>query len=176
MAYNEVQKRQHIVELQTYLYAISFINKEIPQVAPSGVYNRETIFAVRAFQHEYGLQETGSTDPATWNKIVSVYRSYLRAEPMPYNAFPSSSYVAHMGENGQLIYILQAMLGEICDSYDNAPSLTVCGNYNKDTSDTVRFFQKKVGLPQSGNVDSGTWNMLVTCCEHISNTSLRNKK
>lgn len=173
MAYNEAQKRQHIVELQTYLYAISFINMEIPPVVPSGVYNRETVFAVKAFQHEYGLQETGSTDPATWNKIVNVYRSYIRADPMPYDVFPSQSYVAHNGENGQLIYILQAMLGTICSSYDNSPELTVCGNYNKETSEAVRFFQKKVGLLQSGNVDSGTWNMLVTCCEHINSTHFK---
>lgn len=176
MAYNEAQKKQHIVELQTYLYAISFINKEIPQIVPSGVYNRETIFAVRAFQREYGLPETGSTDPATWNKIVSVYRSYIRVAPMPYAVFPSETYVAHSGENGQLVYILQAMLSDIGSNYDNSPQLTVCGNYNRDTSEMVRFFQKKVGLPQSGNVDSSTWNMLVTCCEHINNTLLRSKK
>ncbi|MDE5557514.1 MAG: peptidoglycan-binding protein [Ruminococcus sp.] len=170
MAYNEAQKKQHIIELQTYLYAISFINKEIPPIVPDGVYNRETIFAVKAFQHEYGLQETGNTDPTTWNKIVSVYRSHIRADPMPYNVFPSQNYIVHSGESGQLVYILQAMLGAICSSYDNSPEIKVCGNYNKETSETVRFFQKKVGLPQSGNVDSGTWNMLVTCCEHINNT------
>lgn len=176
MAYSESQKKQHIIELQTYLYAISFINKEIPPVTPSGIYNKETVFAVKTFQHEYGLPETGSTDPATWNKVVSVYRSYIRVAPIPYDVFPSENYVAHLGENGQLIYILQAMLADICRNYDNSPELTVCGNYNMDTSEMVRFFQKKIGLPQSGNVDSSTWNMLVTCCEHINSTSLRRKK
>jgi len=176
MAYNEAQKKQHIIELQTYLYAISFINSNIPPIAPIGVYNKETIIAVRAFQHEYGLPETGSTDPVTWNKIVSVYRSYIRTEPMPYNIFPSETYVAHSGENGQLIYILQAMLADIGNNYDNSPNLNVCGNYNRETSEMVRFFQRKVGLPQSGNVDSSTWNMLVACCEHINNTLLRGRK
>lgn len=176
MAYNEVQKRQHIIELQTYLHAISYINTEIPRIVPNGIYSKETIFAVRAFQREYGLSETGSTDPVTWNKIVSVYREYTRTEPVAYNAFPSASYVAHVGEHGQIVYILQAMLNDIGNNYDNAPKITVGGEYNKETSEAVRFFQKKIGLPQSGNVDSGTWNMLVTVCEHINSTLLRGKK
>lgn len=176
MAYNEAQKKQHILELQTYLYAISFINSEIPQVTPNGIYNKETIVAVRAFQRFYDLPETGNTDPVTWNKIVSVYRSHIRIAPMPYNVFPSENYVAHLGDNGHIVYIFQAMLSYIAGNYDNAPPCTVCGNYNRETSEMVRFFQKKVGLPQSGNIDSSTWNMLITCCEHISSTSLKSRK
>lgn len=176
MAYSEAQKRQHIVEIQTYLHAVSYINSAIPRIVPNGIYNNEMIFAVRAFQREYGLQETGSVDPVTWNKIVSVYRSHIMAEPMAYNAFPSAKYVAHAGEKGQIIYILQAMLADISSNYDNAPDIAVTGEYNKETSGMVRFFQKKSGLPQSGNVDSTTWNMLVTVSEHINSTSLKNRK
>lgn len=176
MAYSEAQKRQHIVEVQTYFHAISYINDKIPRIVPNGVYNKETILAVRAFQREYGLPETGSVDPVTWNKIVNVYRSHITAEPLKYNVFPSAKYVAHIGEKGQIIYILQAMLTDISSNYDNAPDIAVTGEYNRETSEMVRFFQKKVGLPQSGNVDSTTWNMLVTVSEHISSTLLRNRK
>ena len=55
MAYTNAQKKQHIYELQTYLYAISLFNDKIPQVIPDGVYDSETSIAVRAFQREYGL-------------------------------------------------------------------------------------------------------------------------
>lgn len=174
MPYTDAQKRQHIIEIQTYLHAISFMNTAIPQIIPSGIYNRETITAVKAFQREYDLPETGSIDPITWNKIVSVYRSYIRIEPMPYNAFPSEKYIAHIGEKGQIIYILQAMLVDISNSYDNAPKISVTGEYDIATYEMVRFFQRKTGLPQSGNVDSTTWNMLVLYCEHINNILLKN--
>ena len=82
MAYTNSQMRQHIYELQTYLYAISMFNNKIPQVIPNGVYDPETAAAVRAFQREYGLAVTGNTDSATWNKIVNVYRADLNSAPV----------------------------------------------------------------------------------------------
>ncbi len=173
MPYTNAQKKQHIIELQTYLNVISFVNGVIPRIIPDGVYGKETIFAVKMFQREYGLAETGNTDPVTWNKVVSVYRSCISSKPVPYNVFPSPSYVAHLGEQGQIVYVLQAMLNDVGNNYDNAPKVDVCGNYNMETSNAVRFIQRKIGLPQSGNIDSTSWNMLVSFCEHINNTLLR---
>ncbi len=172
MAYTNQQRRQHIAELQKYLYAISLFNNKIPSVAPSGVYDNSTSIAVRAFQREYGLPETGNTNSATWNKIVSVYRSFLHSRPAAYNVFPSSSYVAKNGDSGQVIYILQAMLNDIGEKFDNAPRLDICGNYNENTINAVKLFQRRVALPQNGNVDCGTWNMIVHCCEHLNKTML----
>jgi len=168
MAFTNQQRKQHIMELQTYLHAISLMDSQIPTIIPDGIYGDPTIIAVKAFQRKYGLPDTGSTDPATWNKIVSVYRSYLRGKPAPYAVFPSAEYVLAKGDSGQLVYIVQAMLEDIGESYDNAPKVDVCGNYNEPTINAVKRFQKWCGLPSSGNVDSGTWNMLVHCCEHMS--------
>lgn len=171
MAYTNAQKRQHIRELQTYLHAISYFNSKIPRVIPDGFYGKETALAVRAFQREYGLAETGNTDFATWNKIVSIYQEYQHSEPIAYNIFPSSSYVLREGDKGLLVYILQAMLNNIGAYYDNMPAIEVGGTYNAATSDAVKRFQKKTGLPQNGSVDSGTWNMLVRASEHINHSS-----
>ena len=167
MAYTNIQKKQHIYEMQTYLHAISLMNDRIPTVIPDGIYGKETSLAVMAFQREYGLKDTGNTDPATWNKIVSVYRSYLSGKPEPYAVFPSPSYVASDGDTGQVIYIIQAMLNDIGKCYDNAPYVDICGEYNDMTASAVKRFQQWCGIPQNGRGDSGTWNMLVHCCEHI---------
>jgi peptidoglycan hydrolase-like protein with peptidoglycan-binding domain len=167
MPYTNSQKKQHIRELQTYLHAISYFDSRIPQVIPDGFYGRETALAVKSFQEEYGLPVTGNTDSATWDKIVEVYRSYQKAEPIAYNVFPSSTYVMKIGDKGTLVYILQAMLNDIGEKFDNMPRVSVCGNYNSETADAVKMFQKKTGLPQSGNVNSGTWNMLVRTSEHM---------
>lgn len=168
MAYTNIQRKQHIIELQTYLHAIALMNDKIPLIIPDGIYDSETAIAVRAFQREYGLPDTGSTDGATWNKIVSVYRDYLRGNPVPYAAFPSAKYVAAKGDSGQLVYILQAMLQTIGKRYDNAPDVEVSGEYNDATAEAVTRFQRWSGLPRSGRVDCGTWNMLVRCCEHMN--------
>ncbi|HBB72801.1 MAG TPA: spore cortex-lytic enzyme, pre-pro-form [Ruminococcus sp.] len=169
MPYTSAQKRQHIYEIQTYLHAIALMDDSIPLVIPNGIYDNDTIIAVKAFQRKYGLPDTGNTDTATWNKIVSVYRSELMAAPIPYAAFPSAKYTAAPGDSGQLIYILQAMLHDVSTHYDNAPDVTICGDYNQATESAVRRFQQWSGLPQNGRVDSGTWNMLVHCCEHMNN-------
>jgi len=168
MAFTNNQKKQHIIELQTYLHAIALMNSKIPVIVPDGVYGKETTLAVMAFQREYGLKDTGNTDSATWNKIVSVYRGYLSGNPLPYNVFPSADYVAVSGDSGQIIYIIQSMLHDLSNGYENAPDVNVCGNFDDLTENAVKHFQKWAGLPQSGKVDSGTWNMLVKCCEHIN--------
>ena len=173
MAYTNNQKRQHIMELQTYLHAIALMNDKIPVVIPDGVYGNETSIAVRAFQREYGIPETGNVDPDTWNKIVSVYRGYLRSAPAPYYAFPSAKYIVRKGDSGQLIYIIQVLLHSLSGFYDNAPDVEICGNYNDMTAEAVKRFQKWCGIPQNGNVDSGTWNMLVHCCEHMEHMMSR---
>lgn len=173
MAYTSRQRKDHIYEAQTYLMAISMFGDNIPQVIPSGTYDKETEEAVRAFQREYGLQETGEIDSRTWNKIVQVYRGYISEAPAAYNVFPSKSYVIKEGASGQLVYIIQAMLGSIGESFDNMPRLTVCGEFNDDTMGAVRSFQGKMGLPLSGCVDCDTWNMLVHFCEHTDRMKLK---
>ncbi|HRU97773.1 peptidoglycan-binding protein [Ruminococcus sp. XPD3002] len=170
MAYTNNQKKQHILELQTYLHAIALMNDKIPLIIPDGVYDKETALAVRAFQREYGLPETGNTDPETWNRIVSVYRKNLRGQPIPYAVFPSAKYIVRIGDDGQLVYIIQVMLHDMSTCYDNAPDVEICGSFNAQTAEAVKRFQQWSGLPQSGSVDSGTWNMLVHCCEHMNNT------
>ncbi len=170
MPYSDIQRRQHIFELQTYLHAISLMDNKIPLVIPDGVYGQETSIAVMAFQREHRLKDTGKTDPETWDMIVKVYRSYLDAEPIAYSAFPSAGYTAVTGDSGQLVYIIQAMLHSVGTCYDNTPNVTVCGNFNEVTCEAVKRFQKWSGLPENGKVDSGTWNMLVRCCEHINMT------
>ncbi len=163
MPYSERQKRQHILELQRYLHAIALIDRKIPNVNPDGIYGTQTAEAVKAFQHEYKLSETGKADFATWNKVVEVYKGMLRMKPRPYPAFPSEKFVCEKGAEGKLVYIIQAMLYGIGQGYDNFPKIKVCGHFNEETENAVRIFQKICSLPPNGKVDCVTWNMLVSC-------------
>ncbi len=170
MPYTNAQKRQHIKEIQTYLYAISLFDSRIPQIIPDGIYGIETSTAVRAFQREYGLSDTGNVDAATWNKIVSVYRNYQRSSPCSLNCFPSEKFSLKTGDDGELVYIVQTLLDGLRKIFDNFPETTICGKYNSDTVKAVKMLQQKVGLPQNGIVDCKTWNMLVNSCEHARKT------
>lgn len=170
MAYTNAQKKQHIKEIQTYLYAISLFDSRIPPIIPDGNFGSETAVTVRAFQQQYGLSDTGNVDSATWNKIVSVYREFLKASPRPLACFPSDKHKVRSGDKGELVCIIQSILRSLQKYYDNFPIITSCGTYGDDTMKAVMMFQRKVGLPQNGIVDCKTWNMLVTSFEHVSAT------
>ncbi|WP_297959703.1 peptidoglycan-binding domain-containing protein [uncultured Ruminococcus sp.] len=166
MPYTDEQRKEHIRELQGYLYAISMFDRRIPQVLPDGVYNTDTKNAVEAFQRVYGLPVTGETDSRTWETVTRVYREYLDGEPAAYHAFPSRSFTASVGDSGELVYIIQAMLWKAAAWYDNMPKVNVCGEYDEETAAAVRVFRRCCGLPDSGCVDCAAWNMLVHFLEN----------
>ena len=168
MPYTDQQKKEHIRELQTYLYGIALFDRRIPQVLPDGIYDSSTAQAVRAFQRAYGLPDTGETDTATWDRIAAIYRDYLEGAPASYHVFPSKSFKVCRGDSGELVYIIQAMLGKAAAWYDNMPKITVSGEFDEASFMAVRAFQSCCGLADSGTVDCATWNMLVRFLEDKS--------
>ena len=89
MAYTQKHLRNHVMELQKYLHGISYYNPQIPRIVPDGIYDRETETAIRAFQREYHLPETGRTDMQTCNKLINVYKHYISGTAQKINIFPS---------------------------------------------------------------------------------------
>lgn len=168
MAYSKQQRRQHIAELQKYLYSISLFDESIPQIMTDGNYNNETIQAVKAFQNKYGLPVTGNTDNDTWKKIVNIYKEHLNSDPSLLIVFPSRKHIVKEGDTGSVVYIIQAILDEISRKYNNFQSISVNGKYNNETINAVRVFRMRMGLPMSDNVDSVTWNLLAGLYEHMN--------
>ncbi len=59
--------------LQEYLNAIALDNGNESFIPVDGVYGAQTAAAVRAFQAQSGLAQTGEVNGATWEAIVSAY-------------------------------------------------------------------------------------------------------
>ena len=127
MAYTQKHLRNHVMELQKYLHGISYYNPQIPRIVPDGIYDRETETAIRAFQREYHLPETGRTDMQTWNKLINVYKHYISGTAQKINIFPSPNHVVKAGDTGLIVYILQSMLNVIGEYYDNMPNAQISG-------------------------------------------------
>lgn len=161
MPFSDEQKKQHIAELQQYLHAVSLIQGNIPLIMPDGVYGRETSAAVKAFQHQYDLPETGDTDSDTWDKVVEVYKKSAVINPKCVYMFPSSEYVCMKGSHGDVVYTVQVLLAEICKKYDNFPNTEISGDFTENTERAVTMIQKLSGLSQNGKVNMATWNMIV---------------
>ena len=64
---------ESVSALQTYLNTISKTYSSIPTLPVTGFYGRQTEAAVSAFQQLFGLTQTGSVDPFTWETITSLY-------------------------------------------------------------------------------------------------------
>jgi peptidoglycan hydrolase-like protein with peptidoglycan-binding domain len=148
--------------MQTYLRYISFQNKEIPRITPSGVFDDRTKAAVNAFQQLYGLPVTGEVDEATWNEIYAVYKeieAYLSAVTA-ISPFPDRDFQLCTGDSGATVFILQALIDAIADYYANVPKVPITGVCDTDTEAAVKVLQEAAGLPASGIVDDRTWDAL----------------
>ena len=162
MAYTCEDKRAHIEEVQKYLRGISYKNNKIPRIIPDGIYGIETIDAVKAFQNEYGIPVTGEVDETTWNALSSEYDDIMKmyTRPQYITPFPSPNYVLKIGEKGYLVYIIQSMLNTIAENYNNLLKVTINGEFDAQSENTVKAFQNISGLNQTGVIDINTWNML----------------
>jgi peptidoglycan hydrolase-like protein with peptidoglycan-binding domain len=162
MPFSEIQQKNVIQELQTYLRFISFQNKEIPRVEPTGVYTDRTREAVTMFQSLYNLPVTGAVDEETWNEIYAVYKeieAYLSAVTA-ISPFPDRDFQICAGDSGATVFILQALLNAVAEFYDNIPTVPITGICDNATETAVKKLQEAAGLPVNGIIDDKTWDSL----------------
>lgn len=166
MAYTPEQRKSHITELQTYLYALSHDNASIPPAAATGIFDNDTELAVRAFQEAYQLPVNGQVDRATWDAIAEAHQLLMR-KPKPLAVFPPS-YILQPGDTGKLSELIQLLLHFLSRSYSNIPQPQMTGRHDESTAAAVRALQKAANLPETGTVDAATWNALAAVIEGMN--------
>ena len=107
-------------------------------VSISGVYDRRTVAAVRAFQVSHGLEPDGVAGPLTWATISGEL-----------NGRPGDTVYRH-GDRGHRISTLQWALG-----------LPASGRFGLATQAAVRRFQRRHGMVVDGEVGPRTLQALV---------------
>ncbi len=159
-------QQEAIRNLQRYLRQLSYVNKNIPGPPIDGIYDTATREAVRAFQREEGLPETGTVDQATWERLFRRYEESLKREgaPVPLQSFPrlSPGYALREGDENFLVRLIQYALGELDLIYEGFDGVPQTGIYDAETVAAVRNFQKKHDLSETGEVDRETWDALAT--------------
>ena len=95
---------------------------------------------------------------------VEILRQYYGSEIYLTSAeivsgVPSSypGYTLQIGSEGGTVRTVQEQLNAISNRYPAIKKLRVDGIYGNNTAEAVRTFQEIFDLPQSGNVDFGTW-------------------
>ncbi|MBR5616475.1 MAG: peptidoglycan-binding protein [Clostridia bacterium] len=173
MTSNPFLERNAIKNLQRYLRQLSRFDADIPPLPISGLWDPDTRDALIAFQKKNGLTPSGVADAITWNLLYEQYLASIeeKTEPlrMPiYPRLPERSSLK-LGDVGFAVTAVQYMLDELTLAYDGLEGVTQNGIYDAKTAASVREFQKRNLLPESGEVDKRTWDALVRSYEQIAN-------
>ena len=150
-------------------------------VIPDGFYADQTRNAVYHFQRIHGIPPTGVTDQTTWDAI---YREFepaqtrlVAAEPLQIILEPGQ--VIRRGEQNVHLYVIQAVLTTLADSYGSITAPPMTGYLDGPTADAIASFQYLSGLPQTGELDKVTWKHMArhyTLASNLKGTDRRDRR
>ena len=170
----------NVVVLQVALNRIAQNYPAIPKLpAADGIFGSRTAASVRAFQRIFGLAVDGIVGPATWYAIVRLYTavtalSELRSQGQQFYAINWSPPGAlQTGDSGEKVRQLQYMLAVLSSYIPGIPNIAVDGIFGTRTRAAVLAAQRRFGLPETGSVDSATWDEIYDQYAGIENTSFR---
>lgn len=165
---------QPIRSLQTMLRVIAENSNGLESLIPDGIYGPETVQVVSAFQRGHGLPVTGVTDQATWETITALYELALveQDEAEPLRIILDPGQVIRRGERHPHVYLVQAILAALSDTYSSIPKPNATGILDDATEDALFAFQQLNGLRASGTVDKHTWRALALQYPLAANLSL----
>lgn len=153
---------QPIRSLQTMLRTIAEDRPGYIRLIPDGIYGPETMAAVSAFQRNHGLAVTGITDQETWEAVAAEYEParISREQAQPLHIILNPGQIIRKGERHPNIYLVQAILTVLSDTYDSIGRPDSTGILDTPTSDALEAFQMLSGLPMTGQLDKMTWKQL----------------
>lgn len=153
---------------QIMLNRVSKAYPAIPYLSqPDGYFGRETEASVRQFQQIFNLAADGVVGKATWYRMVHLYTGILQLSELVSEGqtfaqldFDPDVYPAY-GESNERVALLQYLLSVLSQFYLSIPFITTDGVYGDETRNAVIALQREAGLPQTGFVDSITWDALL---------------
>ena len=153
---------QPVRSLQTMLRILAEYDDRYETVVPDGVYSPQTMRAVAQFQQNHGIPVTGVTDQRTWEEIVARYEPALIFvdEAQPVEIILNPNEVLSFGESSPYLYVAQAMLIVLAETYGSVARPSMTGLLDAPTADSLSSFQSLIGLPVTGDLDKHTWKHL----------------
>ena len=155
---------------QYYLAVIAQNLDTVPEIDIDGIFGPRTEAAVKAFQRDYGLPETGVIDERTWNDMYNVYRGIVESTPEYYTGVPVAPYpgfVLSIGMRGNEVRLLQEYLSKLSEVYPEIPAVAVDGVFGPATRSAVMAAQQLFGLPVTGIVFALTWDAITSAYQDV---------
>ena len=146
----------------------------IPNISTNlGIYDDETVAAVKKFQEIFGLPITGDVDKATWYKIKYIYTSVKKLSDL-YSEGLSREEATFLytdelkyGDTGIEVEYVHYFLDALAFLDEDIPRLPTNSIYTNNTITMVKAFQQKYGLPVTGIFTYRDWNVLQTAYDQI---------
>ena len=151
-----------VSSLQYMLRQLARTYQFLPELVVDGVFGERTLEAVMRFQREAGLPVTGTVDQATWDAIRDCWLrqqakdNYSRATRI----FPSEGIQVHEGETKEYLIVPQTMFNILAKQFEGIAPCEADGCNGPVSADNIRWLQRAAGLPQTGCMDTATWDML----------------
>ena len=163
-----------VLAIQRDLKRISRNYPAIPYITNTlGIYDEETVSAVKKFQEIFNLPITGIVDKGTWYKIKYVYTSVKKLADL-YSEGLTQDEVTFLytdkveyGDTGIEVQYIHYFLDAIAFLDNDIPRLPTNSIYNNNTITMVKAFQEKYGLPVTGVFTYTDWSVLRRVYDNI---------
>ena len=156
-----------VLLIQRDLKRIRMNYPAIPDIKTDlGIYDEETVNAVRKFQEIFNLPVTGVVDKATWYKIKYIYTSVKKLSDL-YSEGLSEEEATFLyedeinyGDTGIEVEYIHYYLDAIAFLDPDIPRLPTNSIYNDNSRTMLEAFQKKYKLPVTGIFTYQDWKVL----------------
>lgn len=149
--------------LQYYLLFISAFEPSIPPLQIVGVFGEKTYQAVVAFQEMFGFEPDGVVTEPLWRVLIDVYEGLYSTLPPSAFSETAISYggnILVLGSVGREVRYLQKYLDKVAENYPEFPEILLNGEFDEQTENAVKAFQRLFQIKETGVVTSTTWNLL----------------
>jgi len=132
------------------------------QVTADGIFGRNTLAAVLAFQKDHDLKADGLAGDATLTRLYQLTGTTAQVTPAP---APRTDTVLRSGSTGPEVTALQQALNAL------GYAVSIDGVYSTLTQDAVRQFQADYGLKIDGAAGSATLSLIEQLTDNMGTTA-----
>ena len=162
--------------IQYFLRIVGLFNPDIPIIEVTGTYDEATAEAVRAFQEQYGLLQTGVMDAETWYALFDVYTGAVATvtpEQLGVSSEPFPGRFLRLGFEGDDVLTLQRYLNAAGKEYGQIPTVPEDGIFGEETRDAVYAAQAIFDFPITGTVGPLLWSTLANIYTYVESGNAR---
>ena len=126
-------------------------------IVPSGIYDQETVGAVRAFQQRNNIDPSGTVDMKTLERLYENYLDIIKMESLN----PQIELPLYRGDYNETVLTMNKYLRMLLNSYKIPNNLYENSYFSSETESAVRFFRKKYGMEDLGFIDYKLYSMIM---------------